>query len=265
MYGQTYNGSRECPEKALLIPCLHDESYAYMGLVKNCIEGFKGVIFLAKPEADLANRLYNLHSIKTAVLGAGIDSDWIDQCDPERFRKKYTIHDDFILYAGRKDEGKKIDELVNFFKEYKSVRSFSTLKLVLIGGGEMAVDPSWRNEIIDLGFVSPEDKHDAFSAASIFCNPSRFESFSIVIMESWLAKRPVIVSGHCAVTTQFCRETNGGFSYLNFYEFEEYVDRLLANPDMAAAMGKNGFEYVMRHFTHKAIAEKYLRFIEDVV
>jgi glycosyltransferase involved in cell wall biosynthesis len=265
MYGPTYNGSKECPEKAILIPCLHDESYARMGLVKQCIERFKGVVFHAKPEADLAHRLYNLHFIKTAILGVGIDSDWIDQCDPARFRKKYDIHDDFILYAGRKDEDKKVDELINFFKEYKSVRPFSALKLVLIGGGEMDVDSSLRNEIIDLGFISPEDKRDAFSAASIFCNPSRLESFSIVIMESWLAKRPVIVSGHCAVTTQFCRETNGGFSYLNFYEFGECVDRLLANPDMAAAMGKSGFEYVTRHFTHKAVAEKYLRFIEDVV
>jgi glycosyltransferase involved in cell wall biosynthesis len=261
MYGPTFNGRLECLEKAVLIPCLHDESYAYMRKMKECVESFQGLIFLSKPESDLANKLYNLENIKTAVLGAGVDTDRSDKCDPMAFRDKYSVYDEFILYAGRKDIGKKTDELIRFFTEYKEKHPASALKLVLLGGGELPQDVSESDQILDLGFVSPEDKHNAFAAAAFFCNPSYFESFSIVIMESWLAKRPVLVSEHCAVTTDFCLESNGGLFYKNYVEFEACTDYLLEHKDISAKMGENGFQYVMGNFTHDVIAKKYIQFL----
>jgi glycosyltransferase involved in cell wall biosynthesis len=115
-----------------------------------------------------------------------------------------------------------------------------------------------------LGFVSVEDKHNAFAAAEFLCNPSWFESFSLVIMESWLAKRPILVSEHCAVTTNFCHETNGGLYYNNYREFRECIIYLRENKETGDRMGENGFEYVMEHFTHKKIAQNYLDFAEHI-
>lgn len=266
MYGITFNGSSCCPEKSIMIPCLHDESYAYMQILKSKMESFRGMIFLAKPEKELAEKLYDLSKVKLAVLGGGLDTDWHASCDGQRFREKYDIGEDFILFAGRKDAGKKADELIEFFIRYKGETPHSDLKLVLLGGGELPVqvDDKYKNDIIDLGFVSVEDKHDAFAACTVFCNPSYFESFSLVIMESWLAKRPVIVSEHCAVTTNFALETNGGLWYSNYAEFKECVNFLLENREIGNIMGKNGFQYVMEHFTHEKIAENYLKFIDEV-
>lgn len=263
MYGITFNGSSCCPEKSILIPCLHDESYAYMQILKDKMKSFQGMIFHAKPEKELAEKLYDLSEVKTAVLGEGIDTDWYDSCDGKRFREKYDIQEDFILFAGRKDAGKKADELIRFFMKYKDETPNSDLKLVLLGGGELPVevDDKYEDDVIDLGFVSVEDKHDAFAACTVFCNPSYFESFSLVIMESWLAKRPVMVSEHCAVTTNFALETNGGLWYSNYAEFKECINYLLENKEIGNIMGQNGFRYVMEHFTHEKIAEKYLRFI----
>jgi glycosyltransferase involved in cell wall biosynthesis len=107
-----------------------------------------------------------------------------------------------------------------------------------------------------------EDKHNAFAACTILCNPSYFESFSLVIMEGWLAKKPILVSEHCAVTTEFARETNGGLWYQNYAEFQGCVSYLLQNRDVCDTMGQNGFRYVMEHFTHEKIAQNYLKFIE---
>lgn len=264
MYGVTFNGSTECEEKSVIIPCLHDESYAYMNVLKEKMPKFKGMIFLSKPESDLAHSLYDISNTKTAILGGGLDTEWYADCKPDDFKNKYKIQDDFILFAGRKDAGKKADQLRDFFIKYKIRNPESTLKLVYIGGGDLAIPQEYKKEIFDLGFVSIEDKHDALAAAKFLCNPSYFESFSIVIMESWVAKRPVLVSEHCEVTKNFCLETNGGLYYRNYQEFELCINYLLENSDIADAMGENGFEYVMNNFTHEKIAKKYIVFIKSL-
>lgn len=263
MYGPTYNGSRECPDNCIMIPCLHDESYARLRLTKEMAERMKGMIFHAKPEYMLAKSLYDLEHVMTDVLGEGIDTEWHASCNADRFRHKYGIEGDFILYAGRKDAGKKADELLKFYCKYMEAHSDRKLQLVFIGGGHLELPKRFCDRIYDLGFVSVEDKHDAFAAATFLCNPSWFESFSLVIMESWLAKRPVIVSEHCAVTTNFCLEAEGGLYFRDYPTFAGVVDYLLEHSEVADQMGENGFEYVMENFTHEMIANKYLRFIGE--
>ena len=59
----------------------------------------------------------------------------------------------FILYAGRKDAGKKVDLLLEYFAEYKK-RNENDVKLVLIGGGEIAIPKSVKHEVYDLAFFA---------------------------------------------------------------------------------------------------------------
>ena len=83
-------------------------------------------------------------------------------------------------------------------------------------------------------------KATVLAAASILCQPSVMESFSIVIMESWLAKTPVLVNSGCAVTAEHAKESGGGFSFGSFAEFAEQVDLLLGNETVRTKMGERG-------------------------
>ena len=256
MFGTTYYGVQECMEKAILIPCLHDEAYAHMGLFKEVFSKVAGMTFLSDPERLLAETLYGVHGESFPFLGAGVDTDF--SSDALRFRHKYEIEEPFILYAGRKDAGKRVDELICYFVEFKK-RNPSDLKLVLIGGGDIEI-PS--GDIIDLGFVSNQDKYDAYAAATVFCNPSEMESFSIVIMESWLAEVPVLVNGKCEVTKDFAIKANGGLYYTSFVEFEGCLNYLFSHPVMAKLMGKNGRSFVLANFAWDAIVAKYRCYFE---
>lgn len=261
LYPPSYFGSIECPDNAVSIPCLHDEGYAHMQLMKERMPHFKKMIFLAKPESDLAHDLYDLSQVKTAILGAYVESGWENELKPEKFREKFQIYDDFILCAGRKEPGKKTDQLRDFFIRYRERHPESKLKLVYIGGGKIDIPKEYEKEIIDLGFVDIEDKHNALAAAYALCNPSYFESFSIVIMESWLAKRPVLVSEHCRVTTNFCLESNGGLYFNNYQVFEKCMDYLIENAEIANRMGLNGYGYVQENFVKAVIQKKYIDFL----
>ena len=254
MFGTTFYGCQVAPEKAVLMPCFHNESYAHMQCFKDAFSRVKGMAFLSDPEKALAKRLYGVSGDLFVTLGAGVDTDFSG--NEKRFREKYGLDCPFMLYAGRKEAGKIVDQLVQFFAEYKR-RNPSDLKLVLLGGGQIDL-PS--KEIIDLGFVPSQDKYDAYAAASVFCNPSRMESFSLVIMESWLLRRPVLVNCECDVTTDFVRKANGGLYYGTYKEFEKCLDYLLRHERITEQMGKNGEKFVRENFSWDVIVRRYTEY-----
>lgn len=265
MFGTTYYGCRICPEKSVLIPCFHDESYFYLESFKTAFSRVAGIIYNAAPEKELTERNYPLNEdVKQIVMGIGMDTS--QQGDADRFRKKHVINDPFILYAGRKDKGKNTDTLIQYFREYKMRSSaHSDLKLVLIGGGEVSIPADIRDDVIDLGFVERQDKYDAYAAAELLCQPSRHESFSFVIMESWLAGRPVLVADQCEVTKNFCRESNGGLWFRDYFEFEGALNHLFNEPTEAIAIGHSGRSYVIRHFAWDAIVSKYYDYFGELI
>ncbi len=257
MFGTTYWGMKLFPEKSVIIPCLHDEPYAYMKHFRKLFPQSAGMVFNSEPEKQLAEKIYDLHNTKTLTAGIGMNTDITAK--PENFRKKYNIKEPFILYAGRKDKGKNIDTLIKYHNEYIRQNN-KNLRLVLIGGGETL---KGRN-IIDLGYISQQDKYNAMSACEFLCQPSVNESFSLVIMENWLCKRPVLVHDGCEVTKNFASEADGGLYFRNYPEFEACTDYLLKNSKVSEIMGLNGMEYVKSHFTHDIVTRKYIEFFKEI-
>ena len=156
-----------------------------------------------------------------------------------------------------------MDTLLEYFARWKK-RHPSDTKLVLIGGGRIGFPPSVREDVIDLGFVSAQDKYDACAGSLLLCQPSEHESFSLVIMESWLCGRPVLVSGRCDVTKNFVLESSGGLYFSSYPEFECCIEYLRSHPEEAVRMGENGGAYVREHFTWDKIVENYKGFFERI-
>ena len=262
----TYNGTKMFPEKSVLIPCFHDEAYAYISRYKEVFPKAAGMIFNARPESELAERLYGFSKsgTKTIVMGIGMDTDI--KPDADAFRKKFGIDSPFIVYAGRKDKGKNVHTLVQYFSEYLKRRD-TDLKLVLMGGGSIELPDELvrQKRIIDLGFVDIQDKYNGQAAAEFLCQPSKNESFSLVIMESWLCGRPVLVHSGCPVTRNFVSESDGGLYFGDYFEFEGCTDWMLRNREKATLMGRNGGDYVRSNFAWDVIVEKYKKFFAEVI
>lgn len=85
-------------------------------LISDIIErhsGFKIIIFHARPEMELANKVLDLRNVNQVLLGEGVETDF--EYNADRFRKKYNINEPYIIYAGRKDEAKNIYTLIKYF------------------------------------------------------------------------------------------------------------------------------------------------------
>jgi len=126
--------------------------------------------------------------------------------------------------------------------------------LVLLGSGPLT--PPTRSDIVTLGFVSDDDKRDAFAAAAVVCQPSLWESFSIVLMEAWLAGKPVLVHGDCDVTRDHVRRSNGGLYYVTVDEFAGALDWLLAHAMERAQLGQQGRAYVQREYAWPRVIDR---------
>lgn len=261
MFGTTYFGMQICPEKSVLIPCFHDEAYLYLRLFRQAYIQARGMIYNAMPEMELAGRVYDFSSTEQICMGIGMDTDL--HPDAEALRKAYHIEKPFLLYAGRKDTGKNVHTLLRYFAEFKR-RQPSDLQLVLIGGGQIEIPVSVQDDVYDLGFVTAQDKYNAMAAAELLCQPSHNESFSLVIMESWLCGRPVLVHAKCAVTRDFARRSNGGLYFKDYFEFEGCVQYLLSHPEAAKTMGENGGQFVRENFDWDVIVEKYKTFFQKL-
>lgn len=262
MFGTTYYGALTCLKKAVLIPCFHDECYAYFKRFRRCFSQVNGMVFNAEPERLLANQLYYLKHTNQITMGIGLETAITG--DAARFINKYNINDPFILYAGRKDETKNVHVLLKYFAQYKKEYG-NELKLVMIGPEKLPIPKACEASVYDLGFVDIQDKYDAYAAATALCQPSKNESFSFVIMESWLMERPVLVHRDCNVTTNFVKEANGGFYFGNYDEFAEEIEYLLMNSEVADVLGKQGRNYVLEHFSWDMITKKYIQLFEACI
>ena len=90
-----------------------------------------------------------------------------------------------LLYVGRRDETKNIWLLLAYLREYWARRG-TPLKLLLAGRDPIDLPRNLEPLVYDLGFLSEQQKHDAYASADLFVQPSLYESFSIVLMEAWL-------------------------------------------------------------------------------
>lgn len=259
LFWPTFACSQVVPERSILIPCLHDEPEAYLEIFQPMFASVRGVWFLSDPEAQLARRLQPALA-DHVVLGTGVHVP--SAYDPERFRKKYGIEGRFVLYAGRREAGKNWEELLHAF-EVACSHSDLPFSLVTIGALPVRAPASIADRVVDLGYVPTEDRDDAFAAADAYVQPSRYESFSRTMMESWLAETVVIANGGSAVNRWHCERSGAGLVYGDPLEFEQCLRAVADAPAAAAAIGAAGRGYVLRNYTWGPVLDRVERSLDE--
>jgi glycosyltransferase involved in cell wall biosynthesis len=241
----TVVGAALAPERTVVIPCLHDENYAYQSVFRPLLGGSAQVWFMSEPEHELAHRIGPV-SEHHVVTGEGVLVP--ESYDPDGFRARHGITRPYVLYAGRREGGKGWNALLRAFSR-AVVRLGVDVDLVSFGAGNVIVPPEIAPRVNDLGFLPQEEVGSAYAAAAAYVQPSFFESFSRTIMESWLAGTPVIANRACEVVRWHCERSEGGLLYADEYELAEYLAVVADNPGSLDHLGAKGREYVLANYT----------------
>jgi len=257
LYGTTFWGLPLVKEKAFLVPTAHNEPPIYLSIFAELFQKPKGFIFNSLEEKELLANLFDIDCTFSDVVGVGI---MFDPSCLDRRPSHLALPRNYVINVGRIDASKGCKELFEFWETYKRTY-LNDLVLLLIGRSQMEIPK--RDDVLKLGFVSEEDKFVAMSTARCLIAPSAFESLSMVIMESWLCGRPVLVNGRCNVLKGQCRRSNGGLWYENYEEFEASLNFILANEDIARKMAESGKRYTEENYNMLEIRRKYVALISN--
>ncbi len=254
-------GSQIAPEKSYFIPCFHDEAYAYTQTVHGSARSVRGMFFNAPEEGLFARRMYG--SIPGGVVGMGF---FPQEIVTDRY---FTDDSPYLLYLGRKETGKNVQLLVDLFIEAKNINVLSPeVKLVVAGGGSFEdlhrAKAKERSDIIDLQFVTEDEKKRLLRYAVALFQPSVNESFGIVQMESWLQATPVVVHGHCDVTRGHVVRSGGGLFFQSQDDFNAVASELVTNRELRNQLGQSGLEYVHTEYSWDAVIERFCKVYEQL-
>ena len=186
------------------------------------------------------------------VLRHGFDA--LEPGDGDRFRRKHEIAGPMVLFVGRRCHDKGYFLLLEAFAALR--RRLPDVTLVIMGPGDAA--PSTAEGVLELGRVSDEVKRDGLSACTVFCMPSKGESFGMAYFEAWSCGKPVV-----ALDLPVLRETVGtsGGGLLaapgRMDDLVEQLQQLLTKPELAAEMGARGREF-SRGYSWSAAAQSCL-------
>lgn len=239
------------PERTVLMPCVHDEPYAYLEMFRALLAKPAWLWFLSEPERDLAVGLAPLGN--RTVTGAGVTPP--ASYDPEGFRRRHRLDRPFVLYAGRREPEKGWDALLAGFELAVATYGLD-MDLVAIGAGEPIIPPSIAPRVRDLGFVTEADRNNAFAAAEAYLQPSANESFSRTVMEAWLAGTPVIASSRGAVVRWHCERSRGGLIYEDDLELAQCLLLVAEAPGAARELAAKGRAYVLERYPWASVLDR---------
>lgn len=264
LFAATVFGARVAPRRSLVIPCLHDEAYARFGIIQETLRDVAGLVFNSAPERDLAARLLGPGLPDHRVVGAGFDEP--AAIDAAAWRRRTGIEGDVVAYAGRREIAKNFPLLLRWVTAYdEGLSRTGPVTLAAMGSGEIRAPRSARGLVRDLGFASQQEKLEAFAASVATAQLSLNESFSYVVMESWLAGTPVIVHADCAVTRHHCAESGGGLWVREAESFAEALDRLRADGTLRTRMAAAGRHYVRSEYSWPAVLQRLESAVRDLV
>jgi glycosyltransferase involved in cell wall biosynthesis len=251
LYLPTVLGLHLVPERAILVPTAHDEPQLYLNLYRSVFWLPQVILYNSAAERDLVHRVFGNAGVPHLVVGVGVEEA---EGNAERFRARHGLTGDILLYVGRIDRHKGVDELLDHFARYREGGG-RTVTLVLVGMPVMPVPP--QPDVVVLNILSEQEKADALAAAAVVVVPPRFESLSMVTLEAWRAGKAVLANAECEVVRQLCLEANGGLFYADSAEFAVCLDRLLSDEPARTALGLQGQRYVTQRYTWDLIETKY--------
>lgn len=142
----------------------------------------------------------------------------------------------------------------------------SDIHLVLIGRETEAFQRFYRDlpaseqaALHVLGFVEESLKHAYLKEAEALLLPSRIDSFGIVLLESWLYSRPVIAADAGGIPEVVDDGQNGILVPFGDVEaLAEAVKRLVEERELSAALGENGRQKLLAHYTWERVTAMVL-------
>lgn len=294
LYATTVMGIEVNRGRSILVPTAHDEPAIRLEIFRDVFNHAAALCYLTDAERRFVQHQFPDRPLLEELIGVGVDippqspdprlADAADDLAPVAvdtdreetlspteeemqarefpspinsrgsvFRRRHRLHGPIVLYGGRIDPGKGCEELLDYFGQYVREGGEATLALMGVKLMSLPEEPYVRFA----GLLSEGERVQALEAATVVVCPSPYESLSLLALEAMSVGTPVLVNARSAVLVEHCVRSNGGLWYEDKHQFVECLNVLVADPRLRAGLGRNGRDYVRKHYRWDIVLGKY--------
>ena len=265
---------------------VHDVRKKHMSLfdratcrVEKClINNTRCKIFL--PVSNLTRKKflqeYKIKPEKIQVIHPGVDIARFQKLDREHCRKKIREqfgiypYDIVILFVSMNFEIKGLDYVMSALGKAKTSYPSQNIKLLVVGKGDyekysaLAQQTGIKDNVIFAG-VQKENLEKIYLASNIFMMLSRFDTFSMTVLEAMAASLPVIISSNVGAK-DLVREEKNGFVIDDTNNADMICDRIgsMLDSKTRTTMAKEAYN-TARNNTWELTAKKVELIYEDLI
>jgi glycosyltransferase involved in cell wall biosynthesis len=192
------------------------------------------------------------------AVSCGIDLHRFQRQPQEWARRRFGLADRrTILFVGRLDEEKRIDDLI---RALPHVLNHVDAQVVLVGRGarrealaRLAARIGVGERVRFLGFVPDADLPQVYSAADVFAMPGTAELQSIATLEAMAAGLPVVAAD--AMALPHLVEGNGFlFQPGDAQEMARHLTSILTSTELHASMSRASLALAATHDHQRSLA-----------
>ena len=223
-------------DRTLLVPTAHEDEALAFDAYAEVFERPRALLVNTPEELDLIHRRFPRHA-RARVVGVGVEPP---AAQPGRFRTRFELPGDYLLYVGRVERGKGIPGLL---EAYRGLRAVVADAPTLVLAGETSMDV--RSEGVRvLGRVSEQEKWDGLAGALAAVVPSPRESLSLLALEAFAVGTPVLGSAASPVVRGHVERSRAGVTFEDPATFVEAVARVRRE---RGAMARAARRYATRY------------------
>ncbi|MEM0543233.1 glycogen synthase [Flavobacterium sp. j3] len=249
-----------------------------------------GIIAVSEQMKTDVVEAYDVSPEKVTVIHNGINPEFYKPTYDNNLLVELGINPavPFVLFVGRITRQKGISQLIEAAQYFDK-----NCQIVLCAGApdtpEIAAETealisklkSNRDGVVLISEMLPREKIKVlYSHARVFACPSLYEPFGIINLEAMSCETPVvgsavggipeiIVEGETGYLIELESISRTDFNPKNPEAFQrnfaEKINRLLADEDLAQAMGKAGRKRVLEKFSWESIAKTTYSYYEEVI
>lgn len=226
------------------------ESWLWSGFSKT----FNHVSLVTTPSKFAADLIRFKLKVNVIAISNGIDlKEFSPGEDDQNVRAKYGIpNKPVLLYAGRLDPEKHIDEILHAIALGKSNNDFC---FVVVGKGakkprleRLAKQLGIADKIIFTGFVPDEDLVTLYRCSRCFIIASTAELQSIATLQAMASGLPVIAAKAGALPELVYENENGHLFYPgDINQMAQSFHSIFSNNDLHNKMSKSSLKHIAQH------------------
>jgi glycosyltransferase involved in cell wall biosynthesis len=239
----------------------HDEPELHLPIMQEVFSAVGGLAFNSFAERGLVQRTFGVAHLPSRVIGNAVVEG---TGDPTAARWSLGLDADepFVLCLGRVERAKGAHLLADLWRLYRRRRPRAP-RLVFVGPVHESLG---AGDGVLVAGRQPEDvKWGALAGCEFLVSPSAWESFSLVVVEAWLAGKAVLVNGRCQPTVEHCTRSRGGLWFAQYGDFEVAVDRLMTETAWRDRLAASGDDYARGVFGWPATVERYAELATRIV